>query len=398
MLAFGVTSVATAMGKLQGNIEAVDVSDLVGDAPSPTSTEPGDPNAGKALNILLLGSDQRDGENAALGGEAEGMRSDTAIVMHISADRSRVELVSIPRDSLVDIPSCTMTDGTTTRARHDMFNSAFATGATIGKDIGSAAACSIKTVQSTTGVTINDYAVIDFSGFVKMVDALGGVSICIPNDMKSPLAGLDVKAGQQTLDGTTALAFARARKGTGVGDGSDTNRLGRQQRFLAAMATTILQKNLLTDATGLIRLLDAATESVTTSPSLASVTNLAGLGLSLKNISPDSISFMTIPFAAAASDRNRVEWTAEADTIWANMAADIPITATEPPVDDTAGAAAGTGAGTAADPTTPTPTGGATAGAPATAPEPTTVDPTPTATKQAGKEQFSAADNTGSCG
>lgn len=390
MLAFGGTSVATAMGKLQGNIEAVDVSDLVGEDPSPTSTEPGDPSAGKAVNILLLGSDQRDGENAALGGEAEGMRSDTAIVMHISADRSRVEMVSIPRDSLVDIPSCTMSDGTTTRARHDMFNSAFATGATIGKDIASAAACTIKTVQSTTGVAIDDFAVIDFSGFVKMVDALGGVSICIPNDMKSPLAGLDVKAGQQTLDGTTALAFARARKGKGVGDGSDTNRLGRQQQFLAAMATTILQKNLLTDATGLIRLLDAATESVTASPALASVTNLAGLGLSLKGISLENITFMTVPFAAAASDPNRVEWTSEADTIWANMAADRPITATEPAVDD----AAGTDTGTAT-----APTAGATAEAPATTTtEPTTVEPTPAATKQAGKEQFSAADNTASCG
>ena len=120
--------------------------------PSPTKEpDPDDPNAGQAVNILILGSDQRDGVNAEIGGEVAGMRSDTTMVLHISADRSRVELVSIPRDSLVDIPSCTMTNGKTTRATHGMFNSAFATGWDNGGDMTSAAACTINTVQQNTG-------------------------------------------------------------------------------------------------------------------------------------------------------------------------------------------------------------------------------------------------------
>ena len=122
---FGASGVAAVAAKLNGNMDKVDVSDAgQPDARSRTKEpDPDDPNAGQAVNILILGSDQRDGENGEIGGEVAGMRSDTTMVLHISADRSRVELVSIPRDSLVDIPSCTMTNGKTTRATHGMFNS-----------------------------------------------------------------------------------------------------------------------------------------------------------------------------------------------------------------------------------------------------------------------------------
>ncbi|NTW39954.1 MAG: LCP family protein [Cellulomonadaceae bacterium] len=363
VVAFGVTAGGAAYARFQGNVDVVDVSALVGPAPSPSvavTPDPTDPNAGQARNILLLGSDERDGENGEIGGVVEGMRSDTTIVVHISADRTRAELVSIPRDSLVDIPSCTMSDGSTSRAQSDaMFNSAFATGWDQGGDMVSAASCTIKTVQENTGLTIDEFAVVDFAGFTRMVDALGGVPICIAEDYASPDAGLYVSAGYQTLDGATALAFARARKGTNM-NGSDLQRAGRQQELIAAMIRQIMAQNLLTDVPGLLGFLDAATSSLTVSPGIGSLTDMAGLALSLRGIQQSNITFMTIPVATAPQDKNRVVWTSAADTVWANMAADTPIvpsTATATPTTDataTAGATAGATTGTTPA-TTPTP-------------------------------------------
>ncbi|HWS57549.1 MAG TPA: LCP family protein [Actinotalea sp.] len=342
-LAFGVTGVATAYVRLDNNIETADVTALLGeDRPVKVEpVDPTDPNAGRALNVLLMGSDVRDGANATIGGTVEGMRSDTTIVLHISADRQRMELVSIPRDSHVEIPACQRQDGSTSSARDTRFNEAFSIGGQNGVTA-DAAACTIRTVEALTGVFIDGWIVVDFSGFTAMVDALGGIPICIPNDMDSPKAGLHVTAGQQVLNGTTALAFARARTGTGVGDGSDTNRLGRQQQLLAATANEVLSKNLLTDSTALYRFLTAATSSLTADPQLGSISSLAGLAFSLRSIPSGNITFMTIPFGSYAPDPNQVVWTSDAAAIWANMASDQPIVApapvVEPTVDPTTGA------------------------------------------------------------
>ena len=379
LVVFGASGVAAVAAKLNGNMDKVDVSALVNPMPTVTKEpDPDDPNAGQAVNILILGSDQRDGVNADIGGEAAGMRSDTTMVLHISADRSRVELVSIPRDSLVDIPSCTMTNGKTTRATHGMFNSAFATGWDNGGDMTSAAACTINTVQQNTGLTIDHFVVVDFTGFQQMVNSIGGVPMCIPNDMRSDLSGLNLKAGFQTLDGGTALAYARARKGPGVGDGSDTNRIGNQQKLIAAMVREVLSRDVLTNPQKLISFLSAATGSLTTDTGM-SIGNMTGLAYNLRNISSGNITFMTIPFAPAASDPNRVEWTSAADAVWENMVTDVPALGEAP-----------------AAPTTPvettTPDPAATTPPPDTAPVPTPVE-----TKKAGHEAFSVDDTTDVC-
>ncbi|GEL97649.1 hypothetical protein CTE05_11960 [Cellulomonas terrae] len=379
VVVFGASGVAAVAAKLNGNMEKVDVSALVNPMPSATTEpDPDDPNAGQAVNILILGSDQRDGVNAEIGGEAAGMRSDTTMVLHISADRSRVELVSIPRDSLVDIPSCTMTNGKTTRATHGMFNSAFATGWDNGGDMTSAAACTINTVQLNTGLTIDHFVVVDFAGFQQMVTSIGGVPMCIPTKMESQLAGLSLQPGFQTLDGPTALAYARARKGPGVGDGSDTNRIGNQQKLIAAMVREVLSRDVLTNPQKLISFLSAATGSLTTDNGM-SIGNMTGLAYNLRNISSGNITFMTIPFAPAKSDPNRVEWTSAADAVWANMANDVPALGEAP-----------TAPATTAPPAAPDATA---------APEvpATPVQPTPVETKKAGHEAFSVDDTTDVC-
>jgi LCP family protein required for cell wall assembly len=381
MLVFGVSSAAAVSYTLQSNIKHVDISALVPTvSTAPEVADPTDPNAGQAVNILLLGSDERDGENAEIGGEAGGMRSDTAIVLHVSADRTRVEAVSIPRDSLVKIPACNMSDGSTTKAQSSaMFNSAFAIGWDNGGDMASAAACAINTVQVNTGLTINHFVVVDFAGFQKMIDTIGGVPICITNDMSDDYTGLDLKAGLQTLDGTQALQFARARHVSGT-DGSDITRIAHQQQLLAAVVQQVLSKNVLTNAGELISFASAVSSSLTMDDKL-SLSTLTGLAYGLKNISGANITFMTIPWTTAPTDKGRVVWTDGAAEIWANMAADQPIVATEAPVTTTTA------------PPAPATTGAATA-APAAPPAPPV--PSPTTTKTAGKDAMSADDLTSS--
>ncbi len=177
VLAFTVAGATTVYARLQHNVKVADALTLAGPVPTPTApatpdstptpTPPPDPQAGKPINMLLIGSDQRNGQNGVIGGTkgVGGMRSDTTIVVHVSADRSRAELVSIPRDSLVAIPSCTMTNGRKSWAqRSAMFNTAFATGWDMGGDMASAAGCTIKTVQALTGLTIDHFVVVDFAG------------------------------------------------------------------------------------------------------------------------------------------------------------------------------------------------------------------------------------------
>lgn len=385
---FVATGAGAVYYKFQNNIESVDVSNLLAgeDLPSAPTPDPEDPKKGLPVNILLMGSDDRSGENGVIGGEAPGMRSDTTIIMHISADRTRVELVSIPRDSLVDIPSCTMTDGATTKAQKGaMFNSAFALGWDHGGDIASAAGCSMLTVMSLTDVYLDGFVVVDFGGFQSMIDAIGGVPMCIPEAIVAPDANLNLAAGQQTLNGEQALGLARARKGTGL-NGSDLTRISRQQELLGATAKTLLDKNLLTDAPGLLKFLNAATSSLKASPEFASLQNLTGLALSLRGLDAANISFLMVPVVDSTSQPGRVEWTSAADAVWADIAADTPIDGSapvEPPADTTTG----TPDIGAEGPTTETPS------------SPATADPAPTTTTSAPpKGLTTAADATVVCG
>lgn len=379
VLVFGGSGAMAVAARMTGNVDTIDLDGLVEALPTPTKNpDPTDAHAGRPVNVLVLGSDQRDGANADIGGVEEGMRSDTTIVVHVSADRSRVEMVSLPRDSLVEIPSCTLTNGKTTKAqRRAMLNSAFAMGWDYGGDLTSAAACTVSTVQANTGLTIDNVVIVDFAGFQNMINAIGGVPMCIEQDVYDKYTGLNLTAGEHHLDGVTALQYARARHGTGF-DGSDTMRAGRQQVLVARVANEVLSKNLLTDAGQLLQFLSAATQSVTTDLTL---TDLTGLAFSLRSISRDNITFMTVPWAPAASDRNRVEWTSAADELWANMVADVPMLGEpEPPAAPEPPPAADPGADAGTDPAAPPP-----------------VVETPAPDKTPGVDAFTAADAAVSC-
>ena len=325
LVLFAGSGVAIAYNDIQGNIDRHDIEDLLGDRPTTEGTEeplPIDSAAGEDLNIVVLGSDTRAGEtNASFGSTPEGgQRSDTTMIAHISADRTRMEVVSIPRDTLVSIPSCRLEDGSWTEPRSEaMFNTAFSAGADNG-GLGTAAACTIRTIEELTGIYIDDFVIVDFAGFMNVVDALGGVPMCLEEPIDDPKAHAQIPAGEQVLDGRQALGFARARYS--IGDGSDISRIGRQQELVAAIAREALGKNLLTDMPALYRFLDAATSTLTTGTQLGSIPTLAGLAYSLRGIDLDSIVFETMPFEWAG---NRVRPAAEAEELWAALREDRPI-------------------------------------------------------------------------
>lgn len=347
-----------------------DVDVLLADPDStiePDNT-PTDFAAGQAVNIAIIGTDERNDENADIGGYVGGMRGDVTMVMHISADRSRVDVVSIPRDSRVRISDCTMYDGTVHPGWTAKFNEALWSGGRNG-DRGEGAACVMRTITDLTGVEFNGHFVmVDFTGFANVVDALGGVPMCIEQDIRSPLANLELEAGPQVLDGATALGFARARTGTGLGgDGSDLSRIDRQQELLTNTFRTALGMNMLTDTPALTSFLRAGAESLTMDNELGDINSMIGLAYSLRNFDTANLTFTTVPWRYAGDGSGDVLWEEEeAAEMWARMVADEPILDPEP---ETTPTPEPTGDGTPTPAPTPT-SPSATSPEPAVSPEP----------------------------
>ncbi|MGY3844523.1 LCP family glycopolymer transferase [Streptomyces hydrogenans] len=251
-----------------------------------------------ARNILLIGSDTRSGEgNREYGRDKGTQRSDTVILLHLSADESGATAVSIPRDLMVTIPSCARTEGGgRTREQQAQFNWSFEWGGT---------ACTIRTVEKLTGIRVDHHMVIDFRGFKKMVDAVDGVEVCLKEPVDDSDAKLKLPAGRQTLDGEQALGFVRARKS--LGNGSDTERMDRQQMFLGALVNKVQSDGVLLNPAKLYPVLDAATKSLTTDPGLDSLRDLYDLARTMRAIPTEKVQFLTVPRRPYAYNANRDE-------------------------------------------------------------------------------------------
>ena len=310
---------------LQGRLSILDIDGILSEEDRPPG--PTDHSfEGRAVNILVMGSDSRNGQVVDDG--TEGMRSDTAMIVHLSEDRSRMDVVSIPRDTLVDIPACVLPDGSESAPSPDtIFNSAFSTGAddsTNPDDVKYAAACTIKTVERLTNIRIDEFMVVDFTGFEKMVDSLGGVPMYVEEDVSDDKADLYLDKGCNTLNGAQALGYARARYS--LGDGSDISRIGRQQQLVAAMMRTAKSKNLLTDMTSLYGFATSALETLTVSEGLGGVDKLAGLANSAADIGMDNINFITMPVEQDVYDANRVvPIRSKANQVWDALRNDEPV-------------------------------------------------------------------------
>jgi len=277
-------------------------------------------------NILLMGSDIRSGENEDIAGYVAGMRSDTTMLLHLNADRTEAVVISFPRDSMVDIPECTRSDGTRTEPQFTQFNLAFALGG-VDYDIGDAAACAINTVEAVTGVHVDAWAVIDFEGVVNMVDALGGVEMDIPARIAAPKADLFLDPGVQILFGKDALGFARLRTGQGTTTGSDYERIGRQQELISNIFDTALEKNLLTEVGQLTSFIEAGAGSLTVDVELKDPGLLAGLAADLNRIGSDNIIYVTVPWEDYPPNHNWGLWTPAAYELFDAVANDDPVSA-----------------------------------------------------------------------
>ena len=323
----GVLVVALVLGvaayvKLNGNITRLDISSALGDRPKQEATTDAQTNLAP-LNIFVMGSDSREGTNLGKGQTEygmEGSRSDTNLIVHLSADRKSAIVVSIPRDSMTMAPrDCKNKNDKVDNGVIRQWNQNFTLGGP---------ACTIRTFEGLTGVFIDHFVVIDFRGFQDMVNALGGVTVCLPEPVKDRQSHLDLPAGRTKVNGKNALAYVRLRHN--IGDGSDLGRIDRQQAFLSSVIQEATKSSLLLRPDKLFRFLNATTQAMTTDKGL-DVGEMKDIAQSVQKIGTDQIRFVKLPTEAYAPDPNRVQWTSSADTIWKAIRTDKPLPGTKVP-------------------------------------------------------------------
>ncbi|MGX1567534.1 LCP family protein [Streptomyces sp. NPDC055506] len=337
--------------KLDGNISTFDSGGLSDNRPAAGSS--------KGENILVIGSDTRTGGNSALGGgdKDDVGRSDTAFLLHVYADHRHALAVSIPRDTLVTVPSCELPDGSWTKAQPDtMFNAAYSVGQTAKGN----PACTQNTVEQLTGLRVDHTVVVEFKGFARLTEVVGGVRVCLPqdvheNDLDPHLTApgkLLFHKGEQTVSGQRALDYVRIRHG--IGDGSDIGRIKRQQAFVAGLLKEVKSKGL--TPTRLLPLADAATESLTVDPGLGSADKLISFAMSLKDIDLHNTKFVTLPWRYEGSRVAIVQ--PDADALWAALKADRTIDGQDAGGKKTGKSASSPSAGTPSASASPAPVSG----------------------------------------
>ncbi len=306
--------IQVASSRLESNITAVDISTTTGRDHVPVEVIDEQGNY-QAINILLMGSDSRQGQTTKKYGDPDvmtGERSDTTILLHVSADRTFATAVSIPRDTWVMLPECDR-DGETVGAFEAKFNTAFEIGGP---------GCTVKLVEQMSGVRIDNFAVIDFEGFKQVVDAMGGVEVCLKEPASDPSSKLELPAGTSLVNGEQALSFVRARKT--LSDGSDLSRIKRQQAFLSSMIREASSTGLLLNPVKLYSTLDAATSGLTTDPGLADIDVLRDLALSMRGIAPGDIAFLTMPWVERGDGENVLVDEEGTQPLWQSIADDVP--------------------------------------------------------------------------
>ena len=331
LLVSGGSVAAVAVYQLRSNIktESID-SDSQGPPPNIAAIEGG-------FNILLVGSDTREGQGG-IGGNESAVLNDVTMLLHVAQDQQSATLVSMPRDMVVPLPECE--------------NGGPATGQPINVTLFYGGLnCTVKTVQNLTGLDIQFAGLITFQGVIAMSNAVGGVEVCTDGSIFDPYTGLNIEgAGSHNLKGEQALAFLRSRHG--VGDGSDLGRIGSQQVFLSSLVRKIKSDDTLTDFVKLYSIAQAATRNITLSENFANPDTLVSVALVLKNIPLQNIVLVQYPsktggtgiFAGKVQPIESI-----ADALFAAISADQPIGLDENSLEGAHG-------GSTVDPNAPAPT------------------------------------------
>jgi LCP family protein required for cell wall assembly len=314
LVAGGFTTYYWAKDKLNDQIETYDAfEEIVGNRPyeKQVTLEGGE----RPLNVLVIGTDTREGQDFVKS-STPGL-SDTTILLHVSADRSRGAAVSIPRDLIVDRPQCRDKDDPDVvlpAAQDQMWNAAYALGGV---------ACTVAQFESMTDIYLNHYVVVDFNSVKDVADALDGVPVCMPYEVDDPANQVYLPEGSYDAKGNIAVSYVRAR--LNVGDGGDLGRLKRQQAFLAAMFKKANSTGTTANPIRLYNFLNAATQSVLTDPDLGTLKNLMGLGETVDRIGLENFAFLTMPVQAYAPDPNRLASAPEARDLWRQILRDEEI-------------------------------------------------------------------------
>jgi LCP family protein required for cell wall assembly len=272
------------------SIKRVDVVGLIGKQP---------PKYNDAENILLIGSDTRIGQDGIGGGADTGCNcSDTLMLLHISPGHHQVTVVSIPRETMVPILQCAASDGTPGQEAGglgdvELINAALAAGGP---------ACTWKTFDDVTGIHVDHFIELDFTGFEKVIDDLGGVNVCLPFAVDDPLSGLNLAAGRHHVYGREALAFWRTRED--LGEGSDTQRIQRDQYLMVALVQGIEHSGLLSSPSKMLKVVRDAADAMTTDTGLDQSAMLQ-IAESLRGVTTKSVQFVTapnVPYTANIND------------------------------------------------------------------------------------------------
>ncbi|MDN3023006.1 LCP family protein [Streptomyces sp. S.PB5] len=300
---------------LNGNIEKGERSS--GDSKATKAA----PNAAgqTPLNILLIGSDSRASDaNVKLGGGKDHRDNpplgDVQMLIHLAADRESASVVSIPRDTRVEIPKCTDPESEKVYPAVDtIINASLARGG---------AGCTLATWQNLTRVYIDHWMTIDFAGVVSMADAVGGVEVCVKQNVYDKGgSGLKMKAGRKEVQGEQALQWLRTRHAWG----SDPMRARAQHMYMNSMIRKLKDQNVFTDGGRLMDLAEAATKALTVSEEIGTVKKLYDLGMQLKSVPTDRITMTTMPYLADPQDANHlIPDPAGAEKMWQMLRDDVP--------------------------------------------------------------------------
>lgn len=237
------------------------------------------------INMLLVGSDTRQGQGKGYGNETSTL-ADVMILLHISADRKNAVAVSFPRDLMVPWPACPSTSGGPGYLEQSLgqLNATIANGGP---------GCTLLTIEMLTGLTIPYLAMIDFKGVIELSNAIGGVEVCVANEISDPYTQTYLQPGKYTLQGKAALQFLRTRHG--VGDGSDLSRISNQQVFLTSLVRKIKSNGVLTNPVQLYSLANAAARNMKLSQSLTDLNTMVSLAGALRSVELDKMVFLQVP-------------------------------------------------------------------------------------------------------
>jgi LCP family protein required for cell wall assembly len=259
------------------------------------------PKLNGSLNVLLIGTDSRAGTHGKFGTGIDGARSDTTMLLHISPSHDHVFVISFPRDSMVPVYRCQREDKThpgqsAGPGSVERLNSTFSNGG---------APCLWYTLEQATKIHIDHFMEVDFGGFRKIVNDLGGVNVCLPYAIKDPASGLNLAKGQHLIGGAQALAFVRERH---IGLGSDLQRIQRQQVFLASVAQKVKSSGVIGDPPKMYSLVHDVASSLTTDSGL-SLTAMYAIANSLQSLSTKALRFISVPVVPYPGDpQAEVQW------------------------------------------------------------------------------------------